>query len=132
MQHRKNGSMLHKLLVGARLRCPNCETGDILQQGATLKMHCPVCQVRFERAPGEGTGAMMIALSLVPLPLILLFFVLTGIFQVPWLPLVIALPIVLVIAIVLSYRHARGIWLSVIFLTEGLFTDAEKPYTPLR
>lgn len=129
MEHHKDSSRLKKLLTGFRLRCPNCEQGALMKNWFEVKATCPVCQVRFERSPGEGTGAMMLILSLVPLPMIVLFILLYNVLNVP-LPLlfsaIIVVPIVLALVL---YRHARGVWVSVIFLSGGLYTDEEKPPT---
>lgn len=127
MEYRKQSSALKKLVTGLMLRCPNCEQGALMKNWFEVKSVCPVCNVRFERSPGEGTGAMMIVLSLVPLPLILLFILLYNIWQVALPVLLIVMIIAPVLLALLIYRHARGIWVSVIFLSGGLYTDDEKP-----
>jgi hypothetical protein len=83
--------------------------------------------VRFERSPGEGTGAMIIVLSLVPLPMILLFILLFNVWNVALPVLLIAMILAPILFSLLIYRHARGVWVSVIFLSGGLYTDEEKP-----
>ncbi len=127
MQHRKNSSSLKKLITGLLLRCPNCEQGAVMKNWFEVKPTCPVCHVRFERSPGEGTGAMIIVLSLVPLPMILLFILLFNVWNVALPVLLIAMILAPIVLALLIYRHARGVWVSVIFLSGGLYTDEEKP-----
>lgn len=127
MEHRKNSSTLKKLILGLLLRCPNCEQGALMKNWFEVKPTCPVCQVRFERSPGEGTGAMMIVLSLVPLPLILLFILLYNVWAVPLPLLLTAMILAPIMFALVIYRHARGVWVSIIFLSGGLYTDEEKP-----
>jgi uncharacterized membrane protein len=91
-----------------------------------LNTFCPQCHARFERQPGEGTGAMILLLSLLPLPMILVFIL---VFQmgpgVDVVPLTLVMAVGLLLLMLAAYRHARGAWLGVIAATSGLFTDDE-------
>lgn len=114
------------IVRGLLLRCPRCGTGGIMRTFFELNTFCPHCHTRFERQPGEGTGAMILLLSLLPLPMILVFIV---IFQmgpgVNVVPLILVMAVGLLLLILAAYRHARGAWLGVIAATSGLFTDEE-------
>ena len=126
MQYRKESGAIKKLLTGFLLRCPNCEQGYIGNGFFNIKKYCPVCNVQFERAEGEQTGAMMITLSLMPFFSIMLFIVLYSINPEMNLALLAGLPaLMLTLSVLIFYRHARGIWTAVVYLTGGLFTDDE-------
>lgn len=114
------------LLRGLRLRCPRCGQGHSMKTFFELRETCPVCEVRFERQPGEGTGAMIILLSTLPLIIILLFFLIYFIgVTIPLIPLTLGLSVLLIVLLLVLYRHARSLWLGVIAATSGLYTDAE-------
>ncbi|MGB1287651.1 MAG: DUF983 domain-containing protein [Aggregatilineales bacterium] len=126
MQYRKDSGAIKKLFMGFLLRCPNCEQGHIGNGFLNIKTYCPVCNVHFERADGEQTGAMMITLSTMPFFSIMLFIVLYNTNPEMNLALLVGLPaLMLTLSILLFYRHARGIWAAVVYLTGGLFTDDE-------
>jgi uncharacterized protein (DUF983 family) len=127
MEQRQPFSPTKKLLLGALLRCPNCGQGHIMHGWFTVNPLCPVCRVRFERQPGEGTGAMMIIMSLLPLPTLLLFMVLYSLGTIPLGLLLGGLVLLLIVVALLAYRHARGIWVAIIDLSGGLKTDEEQP-----
>lgn len=118
--------MLQTLWLGIRLRCPNCGQGHM--SGGLFHIHetCHVCNVRFERKDGESTGASIVALSFLPIPAIAIAFFLM--FAFPDLPfwVVFGVPAVLIVlTCLLGYRHARGLWIAVVKLTDGLYTDEE-------
>ncbi len=118
--------MLKTLLLGLRLRCPNCGEGKISQGLFQIRETCPVCHVRFERKPGESTGANIITLSILPIPALAIAFIMMAIN--PDLPLwiVFAVPAIFILVVSLvSYRHSRGLWIAVVALTDGLKTDEE-------
>lgn len=113
-------TMIKKLWLGVRLRCPNCEKGYIMAGFYTLKERCPVCDVRFEKQVGEGTGAMMLTLSLVPFPFIVLSMVLYVRYFPPIVPFLLGIIALMLIATLLFYRVAKGLWVSITYLTSGL------------
>jgi uncharacterized protein (DUF983 family) len=126
MEQRKPASPIKKLLLGVRLRCPNCERGRIMRGWFTVNPTCPVCSVRFERQPGEGTGAMMIVMSIMPLPTIILFMVLYSLKAIPLGALLGGLLVLMVLTSLVLYRHARGLWIATIDISSGLKTDEEQ------
>jgi uncharacterized protein (DUF983 family) len=107
---------------GLVLRCPRCHRGCLFPGFFTYKMarQCPRCGLAFEPDEGEVTGGMGINM------------VLTSILGVPvmiWGVLFSGLPIGLVLAglalfvIVFGlwfHRHARGLWVGVLFATGSL------------
>jgi len=119
-------SYVTAVMRGLRLRCPRCGAGGIMQTFFELNTCCPQCRARFERRPGEGTGAMMLLLSLMPLPMILVFiFVFHLGADSAIAPLTLAMAVGLALLMLAAYRHARGAWLGVIAASSGLFTDEE-------
>lgn len=118
-------SLLRVLLVSALGRCPHCEEGRVLKTPFTLKNTCPVCGVRFERSPGEGTGAMMLTLSLVPLPIILVMFAFLLQPGAQPVPIIAAAVFAVIAACLLFYPLARCLWLGVTYAFGGLYTDTE-------
>lgn len=118
-------SFLHVMWVSARGLCPNCEQGRVLKTPFTLKEKCPVCDVRFERASGEGTGAMMLTISLIPLPIILLMIPLIMQPNAQAAPIIVGGITLVIVACLVFYPLARSLWLGVTYLFGGLETDAE-------
>jgi len=118
--------MLKTLLLGLRLRCPNCGQGRMGQGMFNIHETCPVCHVRYERKPGESTGASIVMLSLSPIPAIILGFILLTLFPELSIWAVMGILAVFVLALtVLFYRNARGLWVAVVAMTDGLATDDE-------
>ena len=118
--------MLRTLLLGLRLRCPNCEKGRISDGLFHIHETCPVCQVRFERKDGESAGASIMTLSLLPIPALIVSFVLMALN--PELPLLVVVGIpalLIVLTSILGYRHARGFWIGIVAVTDGLYPDTE-------
>jgi len=123
--------MLKTLWLGFFLRCPNCERGPMSSGLFQLRETCPNCAVRFERRSGESTGAMIIMLSLLPFLGLVLFFILYAINRDYALWVLLGAPLALIVLIgVLGYRHVRGLWVAIIHLTGGLYTDADAPQQP--
>lgn len=121
----QNSSYINKLLIGFRLRCPNCEQGIISDSLLQMKETCPVCDVRFERQPGESTGAMMLALPLISVLAILSFILLEIFFDFSRTFQMIFLTVLIIIFSLLIYRHIRGMWIAITYITGGLYTDEE-------
>lgn len=121
-QSGKPGNPVKKLLLGFTMTCPNCEQFRFSKGWFQIKPQCDVCGVRYERAPGEGTGAMILTLSLTPIISIVLFFVMWAL-EVPiWTNAIISVGSVIVLSL-LFYRHAKGLWVAVTYLSGGLYAD---------
>ncbi len=119
-------SATRTLFTGLRLRCPNCEQGKISNGLFQFNHTCAVCGVRFERKSGESAGASIIWLSILPIPALVLYFIMQAIN--PDLPFAVLMGVPLVFLLIMSiagYRHARGVWIAVVHLTDGLKTDAQ-------
>lgn len=118
----------HKLWVGMRLRCPNCEQGPMF--AGLFKMHetCSHCGARFERLSGESIGGTMLNLSLAEM-ISMGGYIVTQVLFSP--PLAFQLTFWVsfnIIFILLFYRHARGMWVSVAYLSGSVYPDgAAKP-----
>ena len=124
--------MIKTLLRGLRLRCPNCGDGHISDGWFSIRETCPVCHVRFERKPGESTGANIITLSVLPIPALALAFGMMAINPDLSLLVVIGIPALLVVAAsLLGYRHSRGLWIAVVALTDGLHVDSAASEHPI-
>lgn len=124
---------LHKLLVGFSLRCPNCERGLMFPGRFNffrMEKTCPNCGVRFERSDGEALGGMMINLGLAEVLAIAGFFITEAAFRPPLLTQILVWGGFNVVFCVVFYRHARALWVSVAYLTGGVYSDKngeEKP-----
>jgi len=122
---------LHKLLVGLRLRCPNCEQGHMFHGLFTMDETCPYCGVRYERREGESIGGTMINLACAEVLSMGGYIVTQALFAPPLAFQLTFWVAFNIIFIVLFYRHARGIWASLSFLSGGVYADAdtEKEFT---
>ena len=118
-------SALHVLWISLRGYCPRCEQGRVLKTPFTLKGTCPFCGVRFERSPGEGTGAMMLTISLVPLLVILVMFIFLTRPNAPAGLIIFGAVIGVIVACLMFYPLARCSWLGITYLGGGLETDEE-------
>ena len=106
---------------GFRLRCPCCGHGRLFKTAFVMYDRCSGCDEKFEREPGQWFGAVYFNLGLT-LAVAVTGFVMTQTFtaltmsqQVAlWTPVAGLGPLVF-------YRHAKGLWTSVIFLGEGLY-----------
>ena len=119
------GYAFHKLLVGASLRCPNCEQGKMFHGLFTIDKTCPVCGVRYERLDGESIGGTLVNLVFAEV-LSMGGYIITQALFAP--PLAFQLPFWVafnIIFILLFYRHARGIWVSVAYLSGSVYPDSE-------
>ena len=120
---------LHKFWLGLRLRCPNCEQGRMFTGLFKMETLCPHCGARFERLSGESIGGTLINLSLAEV------LSMGGYLLTQWLfnpPLLFQLTFWVafnLLFIVFFYRHARGLWVSVAYLTGSVYPDREAPKT---
>src|SRR5688500_13734748 len=108
----------HKILVGLRLRCPNCEKGEISTGLFTVPRKCPACGHEFERRDGESLGAMMLKLCLVEMLAVFGFFGIELLTEIPLLPNAIFWLAVSIFGPLLLYRYTRGMWIAVVYLSE--------------
>ncbi|MBZ0297994.1 MAG: DUF983 domain-containing protein [Anaerolineae bacterium] len=114
---------LEKLWLGFRLRCPNCGQGKMFSGLFRMEPTCPHCHVRYERSSGESLGGMMIGLIIVELITVGGYLLSDVLFRPPLL-----FQMVFWVAFNLAfclafYRPARGMWVSVTYLTGGVYAD---------
>jgi len=105
---------------GLLLVCPRCHRGRMAGSLFTIRERCPHCGVVFERNPGEVTGGMAINMVLssiigVALAIYLAFFTTLDLAVVAAVLLVVTLGFGLVF-----HRHARGLWVGVLYVTGAM------------
>ena len=111
------------LVQGLLLICPACQQGRMFRSLFTMNVRCPVCGVIFERDAGEVTGGMAINMTLTSI-LALLGGALAAVYtDIPALVLIGATAAVTTAFGLLFYRHARGLWTSILYLTGSIFED---------
>lgn len=121
----KLGYAIHKLLVGARLRCPNCEQGRMFHGLFNMDKTCPNCGARYERLDGESIGGTLVNLVVAEV-LSMGGYIITQLLFAP--PLAFQLTFWVsfnIVFVLLFYRHARGIWVGVAYLSGSVYPDAE-------
>lgn len=117
--------MLRKLGVGLRLRCPVCEQGRMFTGLFRLHPTCPYCLSRYERGSGDAIGGVYINVALAEITALMGFFTVHTLFSPPiYAQLFIWVPYILVF-VLLFYRHARGLWIGVLFLTGAVYPDPD-------
>ncbi|MAS32502.1 MAG: DUF983 domain-containing protein [Anaerolineaceae bacterium] len=118
---------LHKILIGAKLRCPNCEQGRMFSGLFQMNPTCLVCGVRFERSSGESLGGMMVNLVVAELLTIVGFFASYFALGSPadMTPLIIFWLVFDILFVLGFYRPARGMWVAITYLTSGLRKDED-------
>lgn len=118
-------TVLRKLWLGLRLRCPRCERGRMFRGLFRIEECCPLCGARYERQAGESIGGTLINLVVVEV-LTVIGLVVTQTLLRP--PLLFQLSFWIsfnVVFVILFYRHARGLWVSITYLSGGVYPDAE-------
>ncbi|RMF81443.1 MAG: DUF983 domain-containing protein [Chloroflexi bacterium] len=125
MNNRPTKSYLRIFFNGLRLRCPNCERGHIFRRRSLFKIEetCSVCHVRFERKAGEAIGAMTINLVLAEIIPLIGFFVLNALYDLSMTTQLIIWTTFIIVFVALFYRHARGLWVGVSYLSGDLYPD---------
>ena len=118
--------MMNKLGLGLRLRCPHCGDGHTSNGIFRTREVCEVCNVRFERKSGESAGASIVWVGILPIISMIFYFTLYATNKDLSLEaqLVITLGFTVIVGFI-GYRHARGVWIAIVELSDGLKTDAE-------
>jgi uncharacterized protein (DUF983 family) len=114
---------IHKLLVGLFLRCPNCEQGRMFTGLFSIRETCPVCSVRFERLQGESVGGTLVNLVFAELLSVGGFIISEALFHPPLAFQLIFWVAFNILFVVFFYRHARGMWVSIAYLSGGVYPD---------
>lgn len=116
--------MLQALTRGAMLRCPNCGHATISDSLWTVNQECRVCHVIFERKSGESAGASIIWLSTLPIMALIIFFVMYALNSSLPVWLLAGIPVLFVLIIgVVGYRHVKGVWIGIAYLTGDVYAD---------
>lgn len=112
-----------KIMLGLLLRCPNCEQGRMFRGLFQIEEICPHCAARFERKEGESIGGTMLNLGIAEL-LTIAGFVTTKLVFNPSLAFQLIFWVSFnLIFVILFYRHARAMWVSVVYLAGGVYPD---------
>ena len=105
------GQILAMLGHVLRLKCPRCGVGVLYQKPFRMHVHCPHCDLKFEREPGYYVGAIYINYAAtvgiaVPGFFLLDVFTSMNIDQqlMLWVPFAVVFPL-------LFFHHARALWL---------------------
>src|SRR3954470_2915765 len=115
--------ILRILTCGLLLICPACRYGRMFRSLFTMNLRCPVCGIIFERDAGEVTGGMAINLT-VTSTLIVIAALYFALFTQTSVVLLIGVMAIFTVAFgLLFYRHARGLWVSILYLTGSIDED---------
>lgn len=106
---------------GLRLRCPCCGYGRLFRSAFHMNVRCSACGERFEREPGQWFGAVYINLGLTLGAVVVGVVATRALTSLPashqaliWTPFAALAPFVF-------HRFSQGLWVSIIFLGEGLY-----------
>jgi len=114
--------VLRVLYVTILLRCPACQRGRMFRSLFQMNVRCPVCGVVFERDAGEITGAMAINTALMSL-MAIAGAVLAIVTDLPASWIIGGTAATMIVFGVFFYRHARAVWVGILFLTGAIFED---------
>jgi uncharacterized protein (DUF983 family) len=122
---------LEALRRGLFLLCPNCGQGKMFNNLFQMNPTCPYCHVRYERQSGESVGGMYLNLILAELITMGGFFIVNAVWSPPFWPHFTFWIIFNIVFVILFYRHARALWVSVVYLAGGVQPDPdyERQYT---
>lgn len=127
MHSRRTRYLLHKLRVGYSLHCPVCEQGSLFEDDRryALRSTCAYCESRFARGSGDAIGGVYINVALAEFTAVAGFFLVHNIFNPPvMLQLFIWVPYVILFSL-LFYRHARGLWITLMYFMGGIYPDLD-------
>lgn len=114
-----SGTILRKLWVGLKLRCPHCEQGHTFAGLFRANRACSVCGYVFEIRDGESVGGMYINLGLAELLSLGGYLVVEVFYDFPPLPHIVFWATFNVLFLLLFYRHSRSMWMSISYLAGG-------------
>lgn len=116
------GRVARVLTQSLLLICPACQRGRMFRSAFRMNIRCPVCQVIFERDSGEITGGMAINVTLTML-IAIIGAAIAFSTDIPVVPLLLVLSAIIIMFPLWFYRHARGLWVGIIYLTGSMFED---------
>ncbi len=117
--------IVHKLLLGLLLRCPNCGRGRMFRGLFKMEPTCPYCGARYERQSGESIGGTLINLCMAEVLSVGGYFVSQALWSPPLAFQLVFWITFNIVFIVLFYRHARGLWVSIAYLAGGVYADPD-------
>jgi uncharacterized protein (DUF983 family) len=88
-----------------------------------MEKTCPHCDVRYERLSGESIGGMFLNLGLAEVISVFGFFAIQLAFNPPMLPHMLFWVAFNILFVLLFYRHARGLWVAINYLSSGVYAD---------
>jgi uncharacterized protein (DUF983 family) len=104
------------------LTCPACERGKMFRSLFTMNVRCPTCNIVFERDSGEVSGGM--AINTVLMCFIgIAGAILAVVTDIPTIPLLVGMTVFMILFGVLFYRHARALWVGILYLTGSIHED---------
>ncbi len=117
--------IVSKLLLGLLLRCPNCGRGRMFRGLFKMEPTCPYCGARYERQSGESIGGTLINLCVAEVLSVGGYFVSQALWSPPLAFQLVFWITFNIVFIVLFYRHARGLWVSIAYLAGGVYADSD-------
>lgn len=115
----------HKLKLGIRRRCPDCEYGKLFDSHFHMVKTCPYCGSRFERSSGDSIGGVYLNIAAAELTAIGGYFIVERLFDPPF-SFQLALWVFYVLGFVaLFYPYGRGLWVSILYLTGAVYPDPD-------
>ncbi len=112
-------TILHKLWVGFKLRCPHCEKGRTFQGLFKANRTCEACGYHFEIEDGESVGGMYINLGIASMTSIGGFFLAFHAFEIPFEAHLLFWVTYTLLFVILFYRNSRSIWMAITYLAGG-------------
>lgn len=125
MRSRRLRYRLKIISLGARLCCPRCGAKSLFSGFFTLRATCLYCQSRFERSPGDAYGGVYVNLLVSEVLSLTGFFFSQEFTQIATELLLIFWLLFSLVFMLLFYRHARGIWIAIRYLTGGVYPDPD-------
>ncbi len=122
--------ILRTMLRVTLLRCPDCGLGRLSSGPLSVRERCAVCDVAFERSPGEFTGGMGLnsVFTCAGVAALSLWVGIAGIPHGLWLVALFA-----VVFPIAFYRHSRALWVGIIHLAGFVHRDdAAEPEPVIR
>lgn len=104
------------------LTCPACQRGRMFRSLFVMNVRCPTCNIIYERDSGEVSGGMAINTALMCL-IAIAGATLAVMTTIPTVPLLIGVASFMVLFGLLFYRHARSLWVGILFLTGSIDED---------
>ena len=109
-------------LDGLLLRCPRCHKGRLFPRLFTYTMarQCPRCALHFEPDTGEVTGGMAVNMVLTSILGTALAIYGVAFTRIPTVTIAVALALGMLLFGLWFHRHARGLWVGVLYATGAL------------